>query len=560
MKQSEVALSAEHLQGAYSFLPGKSQLILSLLLFAIIPAVFLTGALQLTKVSGPQWLGTNFENSYTYLFNSLRIVKGEPPFHIDHPGTTTQVFGAAVLRACAHGSKGEIVREVLRDPEKFLSRMHGSLLIVCVLAIWIFPWLTALTIGNYATGLLLQFPILFFNTVWHYSIWFGSDLALIAFSIAAVSLCLVLLNEREGGSQKLPTLVLAGVMCGLGIVTKLTFFPLILITLLCCQSLRGFLVFGTSFLGAAAIAILPIYSELPRVFQWIFRLSIYSGRYGSAGIGFATAQYLTDVTAVLSAEPSIWLIPTLATGAIVCLILRPGWKSRSSSGPGPISNACIVFLVQTVSFAILSREGGFHFFHYFIPLFLSTGLNLVFLWQLVHCRRYVRRPRAVASTLLLCLLLFGASNLIFRLPALYSSLRSMRLSELAIYSQAKKKTENAVRVDYYRSISPEFAMWFASDYSGRAFADILERQFPKALFYQVFVGNFETFESSIRPEDVFKEHDHLLFFGNRARPGWVDRGRLDCFNANKLKVIKRTESQDELRIPLGYVLEEWTRE
>ena len=61
--------------------------------------------MQLTKVSGPQWLGTNFENSYPYLFNSLLLVKNQAPAMIEHPGTVTQVFGATVLSTSGKGSK-----------------------------------------------------------------------------------------------------------------------------------------------------------------------------------------------------------------------------------------------------------------------------------------------------------------------------------------------------------------------------------------------------------------------------------------------------------------------
>jgi hypothetical protein len=547
MEQSQVELSTEHLQGASSFWPAQRKTVLSLVLFAAIPAVFLFVALQLTKVSEPQWLGSNFENSYTYLFNSLLIVKGEPPAHVDHPGTTTQVFGAAVLQASGHGSGDKLIKTVLHDPEKFLRRVHRALLIVCVLALWTFPWLTALTVGSYAKGLLLQFPVLFFNTIWSYSIWFGSDLTLVGFSIAAVSLCLVLLREQEGGTQQLPTLVLAGIICGLGIVTKLTFFPLIVMTLFCCRSLRSFLVFGASFLLAVAVALMPIYSELPQVFQWTLRLSTHAGRYGSAGVGFATVQYLVDVRWLLSFEPSLWLVPTLATGTIVCLTVRPGWKSLSLSARRLVSNACVVFILQMVSFAIIAREAAPH---YLVPLYVSTGLNLAFLWQLVQFRRRARRVRALAAFLLLVLVTFGVSTLIFRVPALYQSLRATRLSELAIYRRVKKEAENAVRVDYYRSIGPEFAMWFANDFSRRAFADYLDRQFPKALFYNVFDGNFETFGYSIKPENVFKKYGHLFFFGNRAMPGRADWGWNDPLASKNLKVI---DGQGQ------YVLEEWTR-
>ena len=117
--------------------------ILSLILFAIIPCVFVAAGLQLSKASGPQWLGLKFENSYVYLLNSLLIVKGEHPAYIDHPGTTTEVFGAAVLEAFGHGSGAKLIQTVLHDPEKFLTRMHRALLIFTGLAVWIFPWLVA---------------------------------------------------------------------------------------------------------------------------------------------------------------------------------------------------------------------------------------------------------------------------------------------------------------------------------------------------------------------------------------------------------------------------------
>jgi hypothetical protein len=178
----------------------------------------------------------------------------------------------------------------------------------------------------------------------------------------------------------------------------------------------------------------------------------------------------------------------------------------------------------------------------------------------VLCRRYQRKVRAIAAIVLLCLLLFGVSSLIFRAPALYQSLRATRLAEFAIYSRVKKKTENAVRVDYYRSIGPEFAMWFGNDLSRGTFAGILEKQFPKSFFYHIYNGNFQTFGDSIKPEAMLKKYDHLFFFGNRVLrveislssvllPGWVDH--LDCFNAKNLKLIDRQGQ---------YVLEEWTRE
>jgi hypothetical protein len=546
MKPSEAGHLTKHLP--YTALPRwRPQSALAWLFgFAIIPAIFLFVAVQLTNVSGPQWLGSNFENSYVYLFNSLLIVKGEAPAHIDHPGTTTQVFGAAVLRACGNTSGDQLIEAVLDDPEKFLKYVHMALLIVCALALWISPLLTALRVGSWIIGVLLQLPILFFNTIWHYSIWFGSDLTLIAFSIVAVSLCVLLLGQWEAQIQKLPIAALAGVACGLGIATKLTFFPLILTTLVCCKSRETFLVFSASFLVVVALALYPIYPKLSIVFQWTLSLLIHSGRYGSGSVGFATDHYTADVATLLSGEPFVLLIPLFANGIILLLVIQTGWKSLDPSVRRLAFTACMVFVMQTVSFIVMARES---LPHYLIPLYVSTGLNLVFLWQLVWRHGRPIGARLIDARLAILLIVFGLSNLAFRTPGLYQSLRSACLSELAFYSRVKEETKNALRVDYYRSISPEFAVWFANGYSSRAFAGILEKKFPNALFYNIFSGNFEIFGSVIKQEDVFKKSNQLFFFGSRAHAGYAR-----SLEGLKSRNLKKVDQERE------YVVDEWIAE
>src|SRR5215468_10918333 len=104
------------------------RVLLSLVLFAIIPVTFLVAALQLTKAIGPQWLGTNFENSYAYLFNSLLLTQGLTPYHTDHPGTTTQLFGAVSLLLSGSGTGDQLVRAVIDNPEAHIKLIQRALL------------------------------------------------------------------------------------------------------------------------------------------------------------------------------------------------------------------------------------------------------------------------------------------------------------------------------------------------------------------------------------------------------------------------------------------------
>src|ERR1700757_4500928 len=139
-------------------------------LFLIIPVLFFITVAQWTKAKGPQWLPYTFENPYAYLFNSLLLIDGQAPEHTDHPGTTTQVFGAMVMRAFSTKSQEQLIAAVIQDPEKYLRKIHWALLLFTTLTLWIFPWITTLTLRNYLIGVLIQAPSLFYRWVLSYEL------------------------------------------------------------------------------------------------------------------------------------------------------------------------------------------------------------------------------------------------------------------------------------------------------------------------------------------------------------------------------------------------------
>ena len=153
---------------------------------------FITVA-QWTKAKGPQWLQYSFENPYAYLFNSLLLIDGQAPDYTDHPGTTTEVFGAIVMRAFSTKSQEHLIAAVIQDPEKYLRKIRGALLLFAAITLWIFPWVTALALRNYQIGLLIQGPSLFYQGLLSYQLFFGSDMMVVPFSIATVRLCSLLI-------------------------------------------------------------------------------------------------------------------------------------------------------------------------------------------------------------------------------------------------------------------------------------------------------------------------------------------------------------------------------
>ena len=536
------------------------RVLLSLVLFAIIPTIFLVSALQLTKANGPQWLGTNFENSYAYLFNSLLLTQGLTPYHTDHPGTTTQLFGAICLLLSGNGTGDQLVRAVIDHPEAFIKTIQRALLVLGTASLWLCPWHAARRWGNWVAGLLLQLPFLFFYTVLTSCTWLDSELMLIALSAAALSLCFILLREKDALSFRAE--ITLGAICGLGLATKLTFFPFILIGAVSCRGLKSLVVFAGSLLVAALIALIPIFPEWPRVFQWFTGMATHSGYYGTGSVGFVRLdRFPAEIVRLISGEPMLGLIPIIATLAILIVAGYESVRRAELAGfADPVgrakfhlglvqpvtSSAVRIFIAQVIAFLLILKHGNYH---YLIPICLSTGLNLALLHEDIWRRPGIPVPKIFGGLTIAILVFLGVSSFRVRIPGAYVWLRDHRIQQLQLYARAKQMTQNSIRVDYYRSDSPEFALYFGNFYARRAFAKVLQEKFPNALFYNIFFGEFETFDRWVEPDSVRSQYDRLYFFGNELTQ-ISSYGPVHSFEPQNLTVIDRAGD---------YLLQEWVK-
>jgi hypothetical protein len=532
-------------------------------LFLIIPVLFLVTVAQWTKAKGPQWLPYSFENPYAYLFNSLLLVDGQAPEHTDHPGTTTQVFGAIVMRAFSTKSQEQLIGAVVQDPEKYLRKIHWALLLFTALTVWVCPWITALVLRNYLIGLLIQAPSLFYGWVLSYALFFGSDLMVVPFSIATVCLCSLLIAPWSTSKHldiglgfgprsidpasmrvvRIPAIAgLIGFMCALGIVTKLTFFPLILISLFCCWTVRNAATFASSFLLGLMLALLPIYSKLGRLGGWILALSIHRGTYGTGAIGLPNGgEYLGSIVSLIGAEPLVVTIPLAASAGVIVLslanigsdvrLLKLSWRT-----------ALPLLGLQLGSFLAIAKHPSAQ---YLIPLCVSTGFSLVVLYCVLRTAKIGIIRRVAGWVTLLGLLLVGFTSFAEFAPRTYAEIRDRNAALLRLYRRAKQITQNDVRVDYYFSDSPEFPLCYGNVFSRRVFGSLLANRHPKALFFDDFTGRFETFTDSIDPESVLRQHDHLYFLGNPDR-----LHNVDGVDARTFETIDKAG---------GFYLQKWTR-
>jgi hypothetical protein len=357
-----------------------------------------------------------------------------------------------------------------------------------------------------------------------------------------------------------------GVICGLGIATKLTFFPIILISAVCCR--RALWPFAAALIGTVVVVLIPIYPELPRLAEWTSGLVTQSGLYGTGETGLPHfGTYVAYLIMLVVGEPLVVVIPVVA----MCAVAVMSWREhrgmrvlahetllhRHDAGdplpmgetpmPRPIMGRMpmpLVFLAQVVSFLAIGKHANYH---YLIPLCLSTGLNFALLGQVAQ--RGPDLARLLSIVAMVFLLFLGFSSLKSRIPALYADLDRARIQQLDFYEQVKEQTRNAQRVDYYRSGSPEFALYFGNFYARRAFADLLAKRFPNALFYNIFFGRFETFSTYVEPAAVRARYDRLYFYGN-SMTRISSYGRVYSFEPQNAKLLEQAGD---------YLLQEWVR-
>jgi hypothetical protein len=298
-----------------------------------------------------------------------------------------------------------------------------------------------------------------------------------------------------------------------------------------------------SFAAAAGLALIPIYRKLPELYAWVFGIATHTGFYGSGDVGFVrTGTYFPVIGNVLAAEPMVAWIPTLTTLAIVILSAFGRLFDRKTANWLIVWTSLGLFALQLFSFLLVAKHANHH---YFIPIDLSVALNLVLLWQFSISGVRPILLRIFSVILLIGLLGWSLRDAARKAWGSYLYLHEWASEQVALYKRVSAKVPSDLRIDYYRSPSPRFAECFGDDFAGRHFASFLERKYPRALFYNVFNGMFQSFSDSIPRTEVLTRHDRLYFFGNHA-----DYTGIPNFNGTELELIDQGGR---------FFLDEWKR-
>ena len=265
----------------------------NIFLLILLPGVLLFLIITLKSHTGAYYLGSNQDPGYMYLLNGLNLVKGKPPGHVDNPGTTLQEVAALGIWGTYlfAGQAESVQKDVLSHPEKYLQVINYLLIGLVLLALFVLSYRIAKNHG-WQYGIFFQFS-LFVHPKVAYELAYvkPESFALIAsLCFMYVIFTLLLNNDFE---ERYPVYSRdLGIICGIGIISKLTFLPLLVATFFLLSKatykqgflniyLKGLGRFLVFFLITSLILGFPALFSLQYLAHWVIGLVVGSGKYGS---------------------------------------------------------------------------------------------------------------------------------------------------------------------------------------------------------------------------------------------------------------------------------------
>jgi hypothetical protein len=446
-----------------------------LLTFTIIPAAFLMCVLVLDAARGPYWLGSNSDPEYPYLLNSLNVAEGQAVGHFDHPGTPVQVTGGLLLKLFhLRRPATPLAGDVLTNPERYLNLMNKTLLAAMAICLFLLGMSTLMLTKDKRFSFLLQASPFFSATLIFSAVRWDPEPFLFSICLAFI-IVLVSFRAAQPNESLRKYALLFSVLCGLGIATKITFLPVVLVPLITLpSSLRLRFLFLTGLF--CVVFTLPIAFAYGQMFRFFGQIAVGTGLYGSG------SQTVLDPWAVLENLAALHLTETvffivLYLGIFTIFALR---RQISQGTGGATARRDIRILIglivcQSTSVLMVAKHFTVGKEYYLLPALMFSGLMFGLILEL-------RKPSRV-----MLLLAFGTFALlaVFREIATYRSLNEAKEEQQLVFNKVEHMAGYG-RVYYYGSSSPYYALKFGDDYSNNRHSAILNRLYPDEYFYDPF--------------------------------------------------------------------------
>jgi len=499
---------------------------------ACIPILFIILFIVSRSWQGPYYQAFFSDPSYAYLMNSLNIFNGEIPGHTDHPGTTVQELGGFVLKIDSifkdeQDKRANTTSKVLENPEAYIHIISYVLLSIVVTTIFLFGLQVYLATRHLGLAIISQmFPLTFSSLITHLPRLEPEPLLVgITYLLAAALVPVVDAGNRE---FSLLRTFIVGIIMGFGVVTKVTFAPL-LIFLFVIPGHKKKIFAIIALLSTVCILTIPIWSRLHRVMNWLTEIMIHSGHYGSGEKGLPSLHTLFDNTIDL-----IIVTPLLFLFILLFLILFYASKTnRITSNLDWVRTISLLVIVCSIVITIKHYS-----VHYLMPVIALSGF-LIFL-------SIMSFPKEKRDILVSIIFILGITLIYTATSKTKENLFTANKRHDSLAQLSKEAQKYGCRIiNYYSSSSQEYALQFGNDFARKIYFKELQQLYPHHISYNIWNNKFENFRGPISDrelDDILHDTHSICLIGTVALQSWAQP---------KVKILAEME-QDKLYKFIGF--------
>ena len=353
---------------------------------------------------------------YAYLLNALSIAERAAPTHTQHPGMPTQELGAVLLVSAhaLHPAGFASTREhVLARPEEFVRLWRWVDLGLCGAALLAAGLLVWKTTGSPAAGVLFQLtPLLSTPTLFSLSRVQAEPLVLALGAGVGAIVVAVATDPARWDTRR--TAAVLGAFAGLGMATKVTFAPLLLVCLVVVSG-RSRRLLCAATVAACGLALIPAYPTLLYNARWYWELLVHTGYYGGGRPGLVDLDaFPGNLRLLLWEEWAVFALGLVGLGLGIALLAR---ATRADPSQRAAARALVASgLAQIAWLCIVAKHARAR---YLLPVVLLAGVSAALAWHAAHRLRLASAVRAG----IIAVALLGLSGQPWRLSAQAGDLR-----------------------------------------------------------------------------------------------------------------------------------------
>lgn len=450
----------------------------------------------LKVVQGPYYLNF-YDPSYVYLINSLNLAQfnGYGVGHFDHPGTTVQVLGAGAVKLFYFltNNNQDIANDVLSRPESYLFFMNKFFVILNCAALFFLGYFVLKVTGNILFTFLVQLSP-FTSTENFYGLIIVTPENMLIFCSLLFIGTLIYYLFRVNAESKTPfkLILIWGIICGAGLVTKLNFLPVLLIPFFLIRGIKGKLLFSVFTLLSFLILFFPALYNINNFLNWIEKLFINNGRYGNGEATIINENTFLSNVRLIFAKDKLYLFAYVFS--LFSLITARYAKFRNSAKI--ISDELrkkrrllfIIFISMNLQILLVAKH---YSQYYMIPSFMLT--TFVLMLSAMIFEEYLKNifSRIKLSHLIILMIFLVSSFSLYKIIFSYYEGEEQRMEAEKIVNLVTGKYSEDLVISGFGSASRDCALSFAVQYAAgqRAFYNkILNEKLHSNIFFNPWIN------------------------------------------------------------------------